>query len=326
MPRLKFWLAATGVALLYSVIAGSALAQTWPSRPIRMVVPYTPGGYTDYMARTVGQKLSEALGQTIVIENKPGANSVIGADAVAKAPPDGYTFGTVIAAHAVNATLNPKLPFDTLKDFTYVSLMSVAPLIMVAHPSTPANNVQELIALAKAKPGELNFASSGIGAAAHLTMEMFKSRVGINMVHVPYRGTSPALQDIIGGRVNVMFDVVGSLMPHVRAGSLKSIAVTAKDRMPAAPEVPTMVEGGVADFVSGTWAGVIAPAGTPKEIVNRVSSEIQRILRDPAMREQLSKLGYEAVGSTPAEYETFFREEVARWAKVIKDAGIKAEE
>ncbi len=326
MPRLKFWLAATGVALLYSVIAGSALAQTWPSRPIRMVVPYTPGGYTDYMARTVSQKLSEALGQTIVIENKPGANGVIGADAVAKAPPDGYTFGTVIAAHAVNATLNPKLPFDTLKHFTYVSLMSVAPLIMVAHPSTPANNVQELIALAKAKPGELNFASSGIGAAAHLTMEMFKSRVGINMVHVPYRGTSPALQDIIGGRVNVMFDVVGSLMPHVRAGSLKSIAVTAKDRMPAAPEVPTMVEGGVADFVSGTWAGVIAPAGTPKEIVNRVSSEIQRILRDPAMREQLSKLGYEAVGSTPAEYETFFREEVARWAKVIKDAGIKAEE
>jgi tripartite-type tricarboxylate transporter receptor subunit TctC len=326
MPRLKFWLAATGVALLCSAIAGSALAQTWPSRPIRMVVPYTPGGYTDYMARTVGQKLSEALGQTIVIENKPGANSVIGADAVAKAPPDGYTFGTVIAAHAVNATLNPKLPFGTLKDFTYVSLMSVAPLIMVAHPSTPANNVQELIALAKAKPGELNFASSGIGAAAHLTMEMFKSRVGINMVHVPYRGTSPALQDIIGGRVNVMFDVVGSLMPHVRAGSLKSIAVTAKDRMPAAPEVPTMVEGGVADFVSGTWAGVIAPAGTPKEIVNRVSSEIQRILRDPAMREQLSKLGHEAVGSTPAEFETFFREEVARWAKVIKDAGIKAEE
>jgi tripartite-type tricarboxylate transporter receptor subunit TctC len=326
MPRLKFSLAATGVALLYLAVAGSALAQTWPSRPIRMVVPYTPGGYTDYMARTVGQKLSEALGQTIVIENKPGANSVIGADAVAKAAPDGYTFGTVIAAHAVNATLNPKLPFDTLKDFTYVSLMSVAPLIMVAHPSTPANNVQELIALAKAKPGELNFASSGIGAAAHLTMEMFKSRVGINMVHVPYRGTSPALQDIIGGRVNVMFDVVGSLMPHVRAGSLKSIAVTAKDRMPAAPEVPTMVEGGVADFVSGTWAGVIAPAGTPKEIVNRVSSEIQRILRDPAMREQLSKLGYEAVGSTPAEYETFFREEVARWAKVIKDAGIKAEE
>jgi tripartite-type tricarboxylate transporter receptor subunit TctC len=326
MPRGRSWLAATAVALVCCGLAGSASAQTWPARPIRMIVPYTPGGYTDYMARTVGQKLSEALGQTIVVENKPGANSVIGADAIAKAAPDGYTFGTVIAAHAVNATLNPKLPFDTQKDFIYVSLMSVAPLIMVAHPSTPANNVQELIALAKAKPGHLNFASSGIGAAAHLTMEMFKSRVGINMVHVPYRGTSPALQDIIGGRVNVMFDVVGSLMPHVRSGSLKAVVVTAKERMSAAPEVPTMAEGGVPDFVSGTWAGVIGPAGTPKEIVARVSGEIQRILRDPAMREQLAKLGYEAVGGTPEEFDAFFREEVARWAKVIKDAGIKAEE
>ena len=180
-----------------------------------MVVPYTPGGYTDLMARTVGQKISEALGQPIIFENRPGANAIIGTDVVAKSPPDGYTFGTVIAAHAVNATLNPKLPYDTLKDFTYVSLMSVAPLIMIAHPSLPANNMKELIALAKAKPGELNFASSGVGAAAHLTMEMFKSRVGIDMQHVPYKGTAGALQDTVGGRINVMFDVVGPLMPQV---------------------------------------------------------------------------------------------------------------
>jgi tripartite-type tricarboxylate transporter receptor subunit TctC len=184
--------ALTAAAWIGSAEQNAAHAQSWPSRPIRMIVPYTPGGYTDYMARTVSQKLSEALGQNIIIENKPGANSVIGADAVAKATPDGYTFGTVIAAHAANATLNPKLPFDTMKDFTYVSLLSVAPLLMAAHPSLPANNVQELIALAKAKPGELNFASSGIGAAAHLTMEMFKSRVGINMQHVPYRGNVSA--------------------------------------------------------------------------------------------------------------------------------------
>jgi tripartite-type tricarboxylate transporter receptor subunit TctC len=325
MKYAKRWLALFALALGCAGMSAGASAQNWPTRPIRMVVPYTPGGYTDYMARQVSQKLSEALGQPIIIENKPGANSVIGADAVAKAAPDGYTFGTVIAAHAANATLNPKLPFDTMKDFTYVSLMSVAPLLMVAHPSVPASNVQELIALAKQKPGELNFASSGIGAAAHLTMEMFKSRVGVNMVHVPYRGTSPALQDIIGGRVNVMFDTVGSLMPHVQAGALKAIVVTAKERMPAAPQVPTMAEGGVPDFASGTWAGVIAPRGVPKEIVERVAGEIGKILRVPAMREQLAALGYEAVGSTPDEYEAFMRKEVAQWAKVIKDAGIKEE-
>src|ERR1700704_5254331 len=186
--------------------ADAASAEGWPNRPIRMIVPYTAGGYTDLMARLVGQKIPGALGQPIAFENKPGANAIIGTDVVAKAAPDGYTFGTVIAAHAVNATLNPKLPYDTLKDFSYVSLMSVAPLIIVAHPSVPANNVKELVAYAKAKPGELNFGSSGVGAAAHLTMEMFKSRVGISMIHVPYRGTAPALTDLIGGRVNVMFD------------------------------------------------------------------------------------------------------------------------
>ena len=216
------------------VLAGAdaALAQGWPNRPIRMVVPYTPGGYTDLMARLVGQKISEALGQPIVFENKPGANAIIGTDVVAKAAPDGYTFGTVIAAHAANATLNPKLPYDTLKDFTYVSLMSVAPLIMIAHPSVPANNVKELIALAKAKPGELNFASSGIGAAAHLTMEMFMSRTGIKMQHIPYKGTAGALQDTVGGQINVMFDIVGPLMPQVRSGNVKAIVVTAKERIP----------------------------------------------------------------------------------------------
>ncbi len=313
-------------ALAGLVFAGPASAQTWPNRPIRMIVPYTPGGYTDYMARTVSQQLEKALGQPIVIENKPGANSVIGADAVAKAAPDGYTFGTVIAAHAANATLNPRLPYDVLKDFTYVSLLSVAPLMMVAHPSLPANNIQELIALAKQKPGELNFASSGIGAAAHLTMEMFKSRVGVNMVHVPYRGTAPALQDILAGRIGVMFDTVGAFTSHVAAGTLKPIAVTAKERMPAAPTVPTMVESGVAGFVSGTWAGVIAPAGTPKEIVEKMSAEIAKVLREPAMREQLAKLGYEAVGNTPEEFTAFVRQEVAQWGKVIKDADIKAQE
>jgi tripartite-type tricarboxylate transporter receptor subunit TctC len=316
----------TLVLLAFLCAHSEAFAENWPSKPIRWIVPYTPGGYTDIVTRRVTLKLAEALGQTIVIENRPGANSVIGADLVAKAPPDGYTFGTVIAAHAVNATLNKKLPFDPMKDFTYVSLMSVAPLIMVAHPSLPANNIKELIAYAKANPGKLNFGSSGVGAAAHLTTEMFMSRVGISMVHVPYKGTSPALQDAIGGQINLMFDVVGPLIPQVRAGKLKAIVVTAKDRMPAAPEVPTMAESGVPDFVSGTWAGALAPAGVPKDIVDRLSSEIAKVLRDPAIREAFARDGYEAVGGTPEEYLAFYRAEVALWAKVIKDSGTKAEE
>jgi tripartite-type tricarboxylate transporter receptor subunit TctC len=320
MKILRRGLVALGIAF---ALPGSAFAQAWPNKPIRMIVPYTPGGYTDLMARAVGQKLSEALGQPFIFENRPGANAIIGTDVVAKAAPDGYTFGTVIAAHAVNATLNPKLPYDTLKDFTYVSLMSVAPLIMIAHPSLPANNVQELIALAKQKPGELNFASSGVGAAAHLTMEMFKSRAGIDMQHVPYKGTAGALQDTVGGRINVMFDVVGPLMPQVKAGNAKALVVTARERIPAAANVPTMAEQGVADFISGTWAGIIAPAGTPKEIVDRVSTEVQKAMRDPALREKLAEQGIVPVGNTPEEYRTFVVEEVARWAKVIKDANIK---
>ena len=308
-----------------AVLSQGAWAEGWPNRPIRMIVPYTAGGYTDLMARLVGQKISEALGQPLVFENKPGANAIIGTDVVAKAAPDGYTIGTVIAAHAVNATLNPKLPYDTLKDFTYVSLMSVAPLIMIAHPSLPANNVKELIALAKAKPGQLNFASSGVGAAAHLTMEMFKSRVGIDMLHIPYKGTAGALQDTVGGQINVMFDVVGPLMPQVRSGNAKALVVTAKERIPAAPDVPTMAEAGVPDFVSGTWAGIIAPAGMPKEIVDRISAEAKKALADPAMKEKLAEQGIVAVGSTPEEFRAFVTEEIPRWGKVISDAGIKME-
>jgi len=323
---MKYLLRALAALAVIVTFASDASAQNWPNRPIRMVVPYTPGGYTDLMARLVGQKVAEAIGATIVFENKPGANAIIGTDSVAKAAPDGYTFGTVIAAHAVNATLNPKLPYDTLKDLNYVSLMSVAPLIMIAHPSLPANNVKELVALAKAKPGELNFASSGIGAAAHLTMEMFKSRMGINMQHVPYKGTAGALQDLVGGQVNVMFDIVGPLMPQVKSGNAKAIVVTAKERIPAAPDVPTMAEQGVPDFVSGTWAGIIAPAGTPKEIIDRVSAEAKKALADPALQAKLAEQGIVAVGSSPEEFRAFVGEEIARWAKVINDARIKIEQ
>jgi tripartite-type tricarboxylate transporter receptor subunit TctC len=313
-------------AMVNSLQPACAQQAAWPNKPIRMIVPYTPGGYTDYMARTVGQKLGENLGVPIVFDNRPGANSILGADLIAKAPPDGYTFGTVIAAHAVNATLYAgKLPYDVMKDFTYVTLLSVAPLLLVATPSLPANNLKEVLAYGRAHQGELNFASSGTGAAAHLTMEMLKMREGLSMTHIPYKGTAGALQDTIGGQVNLMFDTVGPLMVQVRAGKLKAIAVTAKARMVAAPDVPTMEEAGERDFVTGTWAGLVAPAGVPKEIVNRVASEVQKILRDPAMRDKLAQQGYEGIGNTPEEYEKFMREEIARWAKVIKDSGTKVE-
>ncbi|MBC7583068.1 MAG: tripartite tricarboxylate transporter substrate binding protein, partial [Tardiphaga sp.] len=266
------------------------------------------------------------LGQTFVIENKPGANAAIGTDSVAKAAPDGYTFGTVIAAHSVNPTLNPKLPYDTMKDFTYVSLTSVAPLILIAHPSVPASNMKELIALAKAKPGTLNFASSGIGSAAHLTMEMLKSREGINLQHIPYKGTAGALQDLVGGQISVMFDVIGPLMSQVTPGNAKAIAVTAKDRVPAATNVATMTEQGVPDFVSGTWSMIIAPAGTPKEIVDRISLEAKKALSDPDLKKKLDDQGIVAMGSTPDEARAFVTEQIALWKKVIVEANIKLPE
>jgi tripartite-type tricarboxylate transporter receptor subunit TctC len=314
---------ALGAVAILLAGAGSAQAQNWPNKPIRMVVPYTPGGYTDLMARLVSEKMATALGQTIVIENKPGANAVIGTDTVAKAAPDGYTFGTVIAAHSVNPSLNPKLPYDTMKDFTYVSLTSVAPLILIATPALPAKDMKEFIALAKAKPGQLNFASSGIGSAAHLTMEMLKSREGINLQHIPYKGTAGALQDTVGGQINVMFDVIGPLMSQVKSGNAKALAVAAKERIPAAGDTPTMAEAGVADFVSGTWSGIIAPAGTPQEIVDRIAAEAKKALADPELRKKLEDQGIVAMGTTPAEFKTFVTDEIARWKKVITDADIK---
>ncbi|WP_024577421.1 MULTISPECIES: tripartite tricarboxylate transporter substrate binding protein [unclassified Afipia] len=324
---MKSLVRALGALVVITASASSASAQTqgWPNRPIRMVVPYTPGGYTDMMARLVSEKVAASLGQSIVIENKPGANAAIGTDTVAKAAPDGYTFGTVIAAHSVNPSLKANLPYNTEKDFTYVSLMSVAPLIIVATPSLPAKNMQELIALAKAKPGQLNFASSGIGSAAHLTMEMLKSREGINLQHVPYKGTAGALQDLVGGQINVMFDIIGPLMEQVRAGNARALGVAAKERVPAAGDTPTLIEQGVKDFTSGTWAGIVAPAGVPKEIVDRMSAEAKKALADPDLRKKLEQQGIVAMGTSPEEFKAFVGEEIARWKQVITAADIKAE-
>ncbi|QUS39782.1 tripartite tricarboxylate transporter substrate binding protein [Tardiphaga alba] len=322
----KSFVRALGAIAITLAAGTSAQAQNWPNKPIRMIVPYTAGGYTDLMARLVSEKMATALGQTIVIENKPGANAAIGTDAVAKAAPDGYTFGTVIAAHSVNPTLNPKLPYDAMKDFTYVSLTSVAPLILIATPSLPAKDMKEFIALAKSKPGQLNFASSGIGSAAHLTMEMLKSREGINLQHIPYKGTAGALQDTVGGQINVMFDVIGPLMSQVKSGNARALAVAAKERVAAAGDVPTMTEAGVPDFVSGTWSGIIAPAGTPKEIVDRVAAEAKKALADPELKKKLDDQGIVPMGTSPDEFKTFVTGEIARWKKVATDANIKLEQ
>lgn len=326
---MKSLVRALGALVIMSASTCGAAAQTsaqgWPNRPIRMVVPYTPGGYTDMMARLVSEKVAASLGQSIVIENKPGANAAIGTDTVAKAAPDGYTFGTVIAAHSVNPSLKANLPYNTEKDFTYVSLMSVAPLIIVATPSLPAKNMQEFIALAKSKPGQLNFASSGIGSAAHLTMEMLKSREGINLQHVPYKGTAGALQDLVGGQINVMFDIIGPLMEQVRAGNAKALGVAARERVPAAGDTPTLIEQGVKDFASGTWAGIIAPAGVPKEIVDRMAAEAKKALADPELKKKLEQQGIVAMGTSPEEFKAFVGEEIARWKQVITAADIKVE-
>ena len=307
-------------------LGNGASAQTWPARPIKMVVGYTPGGYTDTMARAVGEKLSAALGQQVLIENKPGANGIIGADLVAKAAPDGYTLGMVIAAFAVNATLYAgKLPFDPLKDVVPVSLASAAPLILVANNSFPPRTLAELVAYAKANPGKINFGSSGVGAAAHLGMEYFMSVTGTRMVHAPYKGTAPALTDLMGGQIQIMFDTPSSMMPHVKGGKIRALAMATEKRSAAAPDVPTVIEGGVPNYVYGSWAMLIAPGNTPKEIVARLSAEVGKMMRSPEVRERFATLGVDPVGNTPEEAAEFLRAEIAKSGKIVRDANVKVD-
>jgi tripartite-type tricarboxylate transporter receptor subunit TctC len=328
--RLAATLAVTCTVALAAALAlaprqAAAQAAPWPSKPIRMVVPYTPGGFTDTMARLVGEPLGRALGQPVVFDNKPGANSIIGTDMVAKAAPDGYTLVTVIAAHAVNPSLYPKLPFDTLKDLAQVSLIGVAPVILVANKDFPPSTMQEFIAYAKANPDKLSYGSSGNGAAAHLTMEYLKLATGIKLQHVPYKGTAPALTDMISGQISVMFDTTSSMISHVRAGKIKALGMASDKRLRAATEVPTLIESGVPGFTSSTWAMVLAPAGTPKEIVDRVSSELSRIIRSPAIQEKLDALGVEPGGGTPEEARAFLQAEIAKWGKVVREANVKVD-
>jgi tripartite-type tricarboxylate transporter receptor subunit TctC len=318
------YLASLAATLL---LAAAAHAQTWPGKPIRWIVPYPPGGITDTVTRLVTQRVSEALGQPIVVENRPGANSILGADLAAKAAPDGYTFLTVIAAHAANATLYAgKLPFDPVKSFAPVSLAASAPLIMTASNAFPAKDVRELIAYAKANPGKISFGSSGIGAAAHLTTELLKQTAGVDMVHVPYKGTAPALQGVMANDIQILVDVPSSLMPHVRSGKIKALGMFSKARVTGAPEVPTVAEAGGPPIESATWVAFLAPAGTPREIVARVAQEVAKAVSAPDLRDKLVQMGIEPVGNTPDQLAQFINDEIAKWAKVINTAGVKAEQ
>ena len=315
------------VAALLFAAALPAAAQTYPAKPIKWIVPYTPGGITDSVTRLVAQRLQEALGQPVVIENKPGANSIVGADLVAKSPADGYSFLTVIAAHAANATLYAgKLPFDTTKSFAPVSLVAVAPLILTVNNDFPAKDMKELIAYAKANPDKISFGSSGVGAAAHLTTELLKQTADIRMVHVPYKGTAPALAGLLAGDIQVLVDVPSSLMPHVRAGKIRALGMFSAKRVTGALEVPTVAEAGGPAIESSTWVLFLAPAGTPREIVQRISSETAKIVGSAEMKGRFEQLGIEAVGSTPEQAATFLNEEIVKWAKVINTAGVKAEQ
>ncbi len=308
-------------------IATAVQAQGYPNKPIRWIVPYTGGGITDVVTRVVTQKMQAALGQAIVVENKPGANSIIGADIVAKSAPDGYSILTVIAAHAANVTLyQGKLPFDAVKSFIPFSLPAIAPLIMTANNNFPAKDARELIAYAKANPGKVNFGSSGIGAAAHLTTELFKQTAGVDMVHIPFKGTAPALLALQANDIQILVDVPSTLMPHVRGGKIKALAMFSGKRIQGAAEVPTMAEAGGPGLESSTWVMFLAPAGTPREIISRLSQEANKVVNAPEIKGRFGEIGIEPVGGTPEQTSTFLADEIAKWSKVITTAGVKAEQ
>ena len=303
-----------------------AQAQAWPNKPIKWIIPYTPGGITDNATRMVVQKIMEQTGWTIVIENKPGANSILGAELAARAAPDGYTFLTVIGAHAANATLYAgRLPYDPVKSFAPVSLVGIAPLIMTVNNNLPVKDVRELIAFTKANPGKVSFGSSGVGAAAHLTQELFKQVTQADIVHVPYKGTAPALNDLMGGSLQMLTDTPSAMMPHVRSGKIKALAVFSNKRVPGATEVPTIAEAGGPAIDGSTWVLFLTQAATPKDVVNRMSAEAAKAINSPELRAKFESLGIESVGSTPDQAGKFLDEEIVKWAKVISAAGVKAE-
>jgi len=319
--------------LLAALVCGNVLAQpgrgdpaaAFPDKPIRIVVPSTPGGANDFLARLVGPKLTEAWRQQVVVDNRPGAGGIIGSEIVARAAPDGYTLLIVATGYTVNPFLYAKLPYDTVRDFTPVTLLASTTHVLVVHSSVPVNSVQELLSLAKAKPGQLTYATSGVGTGGYLAVELFKKMAGIEMIEVPYKGAGAATVAVVGGQVQMLFTQVAPALPHIKSGRLRAIATTSLQRAPELPDVPTMSESGLTGFQVDAWVGMLAPARTPKAVVARLQGGITQILHSPEIRARLASFGFEPVGNTPSEFATMIQSEMQKWSKLIRDAGIKPE-
>jgi tripartite-type tricarboxylate transporter receptor subunit TctC len=313
---------ATGLAILLSP---ASRAQSWPAHPVKMVIPFPAGGPTDVMTRLLSDRLGQALGQPVVVENKPGAGGTIGADFVAKSTPDGYTLLMATGSTHSVAPYVSKVPYDPQKDFTPIVYVGYATNVLLVSPRLGVSNVRELVALAKKEPGKLNYATSGIGSVAHVTSEMFASLAGIKLTHVPYKGTQLSIPDMMSGQVAMLFDNVMTAKPHIESGRLKGIAISSTHRSSLLPDVPTVDESGIPGFDSTNWFGIFGPAGLPPRIVERVNGEMNRILRDPAVKERFVQLGFEVTGGTPADFAQVVQREGERWSKVIRDAHVKAE-
>lgn len=319
-------IAAVACGCLLAVSGAAPAAENYPTRPIRIVVAYTPAGTTDILARLLGQKMSETWGQPVIVDNRPGANGNIGTDIAARATPDGYTLLMATAAtHSINNTLYPKLAWDAVRDFAPISLVALVPNILVVNNALPVKSVKELIAYAKANPGKLTHGSPGIGSTAHLSMELFKSLTGTQMIHVPYKGSAPVLSDLMAGQISLTMDNIPVYLPYAKAGKIRALAVGSRSRTPAAPELPTAEEAGVPGLVAVSWFGLAAPARTPQPIVDKLAKETARILKLPDVQKRISDLGAEPVGSTPQEFAAFIQSEIRKWRKVIQDAGVRVE-
>jgi tripartite-type tricarboxylate transporter receptor subunit TctC len=314
------------LAVVAFALAPVATGQAWPTKPIKLVAPSTPGDAPDVIARMVAEKLSIALGQQVVVDNKPGAGGVVGSDAVAKSAPDGYTLIMGNAgSHGINAAVYSKLPYDIQRDFAPVSQVAIAPNVMVINPNVPAQSVAEFIAYAKSQPGKLSYASGGNGSSAHMSMELFKSMAGLDIQHIPYKGSSPALTDVVAGQVVVFIGNMPPTVPLVKAGKLRALGVTTKSRSALMPELPTIAEAALPGYETVAWFGVLAPAGTPPDVVNRLSHEIAKIAKSPEMREKLLAMGAEPVGSTPEEFKGVIDRDIAKWKPLAQKVGIKVD-